>query len=324
VRRDVLFDLADAVAREDGAAAFALAGDAVESGYDLRLVVRELGRLARDILVVNIDPSRLTDPELAAEAERDRLKGLASTFSAEDLMRAFEVLTKAEYDILDAAGGLGKGLPSPASRTPGASASAGQVTSPPARHAVASSAPAAPASAPAEPSRNVAAPRPPSAMAATVQAVEARQETARSAAPAGGDRIPDAPRVSAGELKDAFLDEVRKSKKYFHGTVVAQAQRIDIDGDRIVFTFAPHQGALRVQLEQAHAWLDPLASRLSGRRMTVVSAEGTAAAAKPGTPAPAAPEKDRQSDLRQQALADSKVQTMLDVFGAEIKDVEEM
>jgi DNA polymerase-3 subunit gamma/tau len=353
VRRDVLFDLADAVAREDGAAAFALAGDAVESGYDLRLVVRELGRLARDILVVNIDPSRLTDPELAAEAERDRLKGLASTFSAEDLMRAFEVLTKAEYDIrgaaypryhlemallrwihlrrlvpiseiIDAAGGLGKGLPSPASRTPGASASAGQVTSPPARHAVASSAPAAPASAPAEPSRNVAAPRPPSAMAATVQAVEARQETARSAAPAGGDRIPDAPRVSAGELKDAFLDEVRKSKKYFHGTVVAQAQRIDIDGDRIVFTFAPHQGALRVQLEQAHAWLDPLASRLSGRRMTVVSAEGTAAAAKPGTPAPAAPEKDRQSDLRQQALADSKVQTMLDVFGAEIKDVEEM
>jgi DNA polymerase-3 subunit gamma/tau len=353
VRRDLLFDLADAIAREDGAAAFALAGDAVESGYDLRLVVRELGRLARDILVVNIDPSRLTDPELAAEAERDRLKALASTFSAEDLMRAFEVLTKAEYDIrgaaypryhlemallrwihlrrlvpiselIDAAGGLGKGLPLPASRPPGAPASAGQLTSPPVRRAVPPSAPAAPASAPAEPPRNVAAPRPPSAMAATVQAVEARQETARAAAPAGGDRIADAPRVSAGELKDALLDEVRKSKKYFYGTVVAQAQRIDIQGDRIVFTFAPHQGTLRGQLDQAHAWLDPLVSRLSGRRMTVVSAEGTAAGAKPGTPAPAAAEKDRQSDLRQQALADSKVQTMLDVFSAEIKDVEEM
>jgi sRNA-binding protein len=161
-------------------------------------------------------------------------------------------------------------------------------------------------------------------MAATVEAVEARQETARSAASAAGDRIADAPRVSAGELKDALLDEVRKSRKYFYGTVVAQAQRIDIEGDRIVFTFAPHQGTLRVQLDQAHAWLDPLVSRLSGRRMTVVSAEGTAAEAKPGTPAPAASEKDRQSDLRQQALADSKVQTMLDVFGAEIKDVEEM
>jgi hypothetical protein len=33
--------------------------------------------------------------------------------------------------------------------------------------------------------------------------------------------------------------------------------------------------------------------------------------------------KDRQQDLRQQALADSGVQAMLDVFAAEIKDVEE-
>ena len=36
VRRDLLFDIADAVAREDGARAFELAGQAVESGYDLR------------------------------------------------------------------------------------------------------------------------------------------------------------------------------------------------------------------------------------------------------------------------------------------------
>ena len=74
VRRDLLFDIAEAVAREDGAAAFALAGQAVESGYDLRLVVRELARLTRDILVVNVDPSRVNDPELAAESERERLK----------------------------------------------------------------------------------------------------------------------------------------------------------------------------------------------------------------------------------------------------------
>ena len=103
VRRDLLFDLADAVAREDGAVAFELAGQAVESGYDLRLVVRELARLTRDILVVLIDPSRVTDPELAAETERERLTALASAFSAEDLMRAFEVLTKAEVDIRAAA-----------------------------------------------------------------------------------------------------------------------------------------------------------------------------------------------------------------------------
>jgi len=47
VRRDLLIDMADAVAREDGATTFALAAQAVESGYDLRLVIRELARLTR-------------------------------------------------------------------------------------------------------------------------------------------------------------------------------------------------------------------------------------------------------------------------------------
>jgi ribosomal protein L12E/L44/L45/RPP1/RPP2 len=84
-----------------------------------------------------------------------------------------------------------------------------------------------------------------------------------------------------------------------------------------------------VQLDQTKVWLDALASRLAGRKMTVVSAEGApatspvrAGAAPAAAADPAA--KDRQSDLRQQALADSGVQAMLDVFAAEIKDIEEM
>ena len=52
VRRDLLLDIADAVAREDGAAVFDLAARAVESGYDLRLVIRELARLTRDLLIL--------------------------------------------------------------------------------------------------------------------------------------------------------------------------------------------------------------------------------------------------------------------------------
>jgi hypothetical protein len=76
---------------------------------------------------------------------------------------------------------------------------------------------------------------------------------------------------------------------------------------------------------ETRIWLDALATQLSGRKMTVTSAEGTGPAAKAGAAEPAGgtPDKDRQSDLRQQALADSGVQAMLDVFAAEIKDVEE-
>lgn len=340
VRRDLLFEIVEAVAAEDGARAFDLAGRAVESGYDLRLVIRELARLTRDVLVVHIDPPRVTDPELASEGERERLKDLASKFSAEDLMRSFDLLTKAETDIRGSAypryhlemailrwihlrklvpiSDLIQGLESPAPRSPSMSGAAAVSRS----GQPSASRSAAPPSGP--PPRVSPPPKAPSVTAATVKAIEAR-DTRVDTTPSNGDATPDVRQVPAADVKDAFLNEVRKSKKYFYGTVVAQAQRIDIAGDRIVFTFAPQHRPLRDQLDQMRAWLDPLATQLSGRKMTVASAEGTATPAKGASGASAAQPapKDRQSDLRQQALADSGVQAMLDVFAAEIKDVEE-
>ena len=41
----------------------------------------------------------MSDPEIAADAERQALLDLSRRFSREDLMRAFDVLTKAEYEI---------------------------------------------------------------------------------------------------------------------------------------------------------------------------------------------------------------------------------
>jgi len=315
VRRDLLLDIADAVAREDGAAVFDLAASAIESGYDLRLVIRELARLTRDLLVIGVDSSRASDPEIAADGERDRLLALAAQFSAEDVMRAFDVLTKAEYDIRastqpryhlemallrwihlrklvplsDLIQGLDKGTTAAAPR------------------------PAVPrASATAAPRASVTA--------ATVRAVEARKEQARadSASSPGAAAAAHPP-----ALKDAFLDEVRRTKKFFYGTVIAQAHRIEVEPDRIVITFAPQHKALRAQLEQTRAALEDLATKLAGRRMAVIGVEGAAAAAaSPRAAQPATP--DRQAELRQQALADSGVQAMLDVFAAEIKDIEEM
>jgi hypothetical protein len=52
-----------------------------------------------------------------------------------------------------------------------------------------------------------------------------------------------------------------------------------------------------------------------GQRLMFIRASGT-----PGAPPPA----DRQAELRKQAMSDTGVQAMLDVFAAEIKDVEEM
>src|SRR5258706_3516087 len=99
VGRDLLLDTLQAVADEDAPKSFELAARAVEMGYDLRAVCRELSRMVRDVLVLAVDPSRIDDPEIAGEGERDRLTALVGRFSREDLLRAFDLLTRAEQDI---------------------------------------------------------------------------------------------------------------------------------------------------------------------------------------------------------------------------------
>ena len=346
VRRELLLDMAEAVAREDGAAAFRLAERAVESGYDLRNVLRELGRLARDLLVVSIDKSRLSDPEIAGEGEQERLAAVAAQFSAEDLLRAFDVLTKGEFDIRtsmqprfhlemtllrwihlrrlvplsDLIPALESGAPPPRAQAAG-------------RPAVSA---ATRPSLPPPPSRTVTAGSRPSIPAAVAPPPAARVEPARKpqspTRPSGPRPVETAAALPAVEpvpmdrFKDAFLEEVRKAKKFFYGTVIAQAQRIEVEGDTVVVTFGPQHRALKSQLEQTRPLLETIATQLSGRRMSVTAADGTAPASTPAPASPgqpAAPGNDPKAALREKAMADPSVQVMLDVFAAEIKDVEE-
>src|SRR5688572_16141816 len=305
VGRDLVLDVVTAVADETPAAAFELTGRAVELGYDLRLVIRELSRVVRDLLVLSVDPSRIDDPEIASESERERLKGLVSRFSREDLLRAFDVLTKAESDIRGASqpryhlemallrwihlrklvpltellGGVRKLPPSPL-------ASAGQGASDP-----------APA---VEPFARKAAP--------LVPPVERRAPVPKPEA-----KSPEP--VGTGEgARDAFLLEIRKSKAAFYNTVVAQAQKIEFGPERVTFSFLPAHRMLREQLDANRQWLEPIASAVAGKRMTV----GAAQVEETREPviAVAAASQARPPDLKTTAMADSAVQAMLDVFPA--------
>ena len=122
-------------------------------------------------------------------------------------------------------------------------------------------------------------------------------------------------------LKDALLAEIRKSKNVFYNTVVAQAQKIETAVDRVTFTFSPSQRTLRDSVEQNRGWLESLGQQVTGRRIAVAGV----IAGPPDAVAPAAAAAaDKKSALRQQALADAGVQTMLEIFPAEIRDVEEM
>ena len=372
VGRDLLLDTLQAVADEDAPASFALVARAVEMGYDLRAVCRELSRVVRDLLVLSVDPSRLSDPAIAGEGERERLTALVARFSREDLLRAFDLLTHAEADIRAAAQPryhlemallrwmhLRKLMPiedliakagsaAPALRPVDPSTSSGspraqsrgeslrvapsQVEGRPAQGMAGSSrderAPLRPVSAPPAPrSTNAARPEP----------VEGRTPGTPVTRIAAAPVVPSAPvappaPVAGGEgnFKDALLAQIKNGKSVFYNMVVAQAQKIEVAGDRVTFTFSPNQRALRDTFEQQRAWLESIAQQVAGRRITAACVLATASSVEGGQASAgdgkSADQKsaDKKSALREQALADAGVQTMLEVFPAEIRDVEEM
>ena len=358
VGRDLLLETLEAVANEDAPASFALAARAVEMGYDLRALCSELSRVVRDVLVVSVDASRINDPEIAGEGERDRVKALAGRFSREDLLRAFDLLTKAEQEIKTAAQPryalemallrwiylrklmpiedliAGVGAPEkPSVRAPLPPARQAAVPAPaariPAPASVGRPAPPGPAAAAPGSSRSVPdrpAPSLTEAAARAVANVAATPEPKGTSVVSGSSRTPP---VQEGNFKDTLIAEIKKSKTVFYNMVVAQAQKIEVAGDRVVFSFAPAQRALKDQFEQQKAWLESIAQSIAGRKITMASAqvESGAAPSDPGAPDPAAADRksaEKKSALREQALADRGVQTMLEVFPAEIRDVEEM
>ena len=401
IGRDPVLDAVAAVAEEDAAAVFELAGRFVEAGYDLRLVCRELSRAVRDLLVLSIDPSRADDPEIAGEGEGDRLVDLAQRFSREDLLRAFDALTRAEADIRSAAQPRyhlemallrwmhlrklvpltdllqGRGVAAPARSTPVSpprkprpapaprSASMPPVGS--RRSAPGDSAPAAgnrqsapgdsvPAGASRRSAPGDSAPAGGSRQSApgdSAPAGDSRQSAPDDSAPAGagrqsapGDSAPAAAVTADPDEKGALLAEARRVSKLFHALVVVPARRIDLEGDRLVFTFPPDRRTAADRLQEKREWLETLSARVVGRRLTVeavqeagepkqprgasdaggarAGAAGGAGAAAAVAPAPGdGPAADgAAAGLRERALGDPVVKAVLELFPAEITEVE--
>ena len=347
VGRDLLLDTLQAVADEDAPASFGLAARAVEMGYDLRAVCRELSRMVRDVLVLSVDPSRISDPEIAGEGERDRLKALAGRFSREDLLRAFDLLTRAEQDIRSAAqpryhlemallrwihlrklvsiedliAGAGS---APAARP---AAARGAEPFPPARQA-------APAPRPAPPGPvGRPAPAAPAPLSLAAQAARAAANVAAVPEPKGAPVVPEPHKGAvvsgfsrtegtASSAKDAFVARVRGEKPLAYNSVLAQAKRIDERGDRFVLTFAPSQ-KIEPAFEKYRGLFDQVATQVAGRKMSVIADSSGSEVDEPDRKNEVR-DAERKAALKEKALADVGVQTMLEVFPGDIGDVEEM
>ena len=359
IGREPVLDAVAAVADEDGAAVFDLVGRFVEAGYDLRLVCRELSRAIRDLLVLSIDSSRAADPEIAGEGERDRLVQLAQRFSREDLMRAFDAIARAEAEIRSAAqpryhlemallrwmhlrklvplADLLQGRGSPA-RTMGGAVSpprgsprepAPRPTPSPSGEREREPAPS-PTPSPSGERERGAAPRPTPSPSRDPQATAGQSGS-----------IPAPSNAPAPDVKEALLKEIKQSNKVFHGMVVAPARRIDLEGDRLIFTFPADRRTAATQLKKKREWVEALASQIVGRRLTVEAvqaqegqklpreapgageSEAGAAAAEPGDGD--GPAGDGAADgLRARALGDPLVKAIQELFPAEITDIESM
>ena len=352
VGRDLVFDMLEAVAAEDAPAAFALVDTAIERGYDLRLLCRELARASRDLLVVSVDGARLKDPDIAGDGERERIGAIGPRFSREDLLRMFDGFTKAEYDVrtsdvprfqLEMAllrlMHLRKLLPLTELLEGGAR---GGFT------------PAARPATPAAPSRTALPPRPagnaPTARPAAPAAMPARPATA-AGPPAGAARpAPSAsaaaasapPRAASSDAplpdgaREQFLAGIKAGKVFFYNAVVAQAYTIEVTPAAITFSFLPKQKVPRQQCEDNKAWLEGLGEQIFGRFLPVRIAlvDGDAPPPEASNAVPAATtarptvrgpvESPGDESLRSEAMANPMVQSMLEIFPVDKVKIEEM
>ena len=153
---------------------------------------------------------------------------------------------------------------------------------------------------------------------------------------------------------------LRQEHKAFHGMVVAAARRIELRDDRLIFTFPAARRAAAAQLKAKRAWIEGLARRIVGRGLTVeaVQEQETAEPGRSGAPAgsqdtpaggdsapgaaagdraasggvPGAASRDQAAagpgpdgpmdEMRGRALGDPMVKAMLELFPAEITDIE--
>ena len=110
--------------------------------------------------------------------------------------------------------------------------------------------------------------------------------------------------------------------------MVASAYRIDASPSGVSFVFLANQKNAKAQCEEQKAWLQSLAEKVAGKPVpvSVVVAEGSASArehsGEPRREEPAA-QKSSPEALKAEAMANSTVQAVLEIFPVEKTTIEE-
>lgn len=134
--------------------------------------------------------------------------------------------------------------------------------------------------------------------------------------------IPGAGSLQGDALRDGFLAEVKRTAtKLVYNTLIVPARRVEVGDGLVTFVFNTRPAIMQTQFEQQRPTLETIATTLAGRPMRVTTVEERDAAPAANKSAAANGPQDR---LKESVMKEPAVQAMLDVFPAEIKDVEEM
>ena len=295
--------------------------------------------------------ARLGSGRRRGRAIGDRLLALVDRWSREDLLRGFDLLTRAEQEIRElrsAALQHGDGAAAPdapaqagaahraAGRCGGRSLSSGAMDRavpcahgrrtavvPQVAHAgrAADRAPPPRASAPMPRPASTPAWRPAPRSGSAI-----RGSTA--APPRSCRRLPTPTSAPTGPYRDAFIAELKSAKPTFYNLVVAQAFSIDANASGVTFAFQPNQKVPKSQCEDNRAWVQSIVEKVIGAEAAGAHRLHRCARARrrrrteagrrrPGEPVAAAAN-------RAAALEHDTVQHLLEVFPVEKTTVQEI
>ena len=264
--------------------------------------------------ILSVDPKRASDPDVAGDAERERLLAMAGRWSREDLLRAFDLLTKAEQEIrvsdqprynlemallrlmhlrklVPLAEMLGLASQAPRAQVPAV--------------------------------RTV--PSVPKVQVPKAQALSGTNTVGTAGTgtnPLGTPGTVGTPGTDS-DLKDRLLGEIKSAKSTFYNLVVAQAYRIEVSPSGINFVFQANQKNAKQQADDQRAWVQQLAEKLAGKPVPVTITL-TESAAHPAAPSAVVAPRASTEDTTAQAMANATVQAVLEIFPVEKTTVEEI
>jgi DNA polymerase III subunit gamma/tau len=317
IDRELLFAASRAIADSDGAGLLELVEKLSDYGADYRNFTRELLLHFREILLVKLAPSG--SPLLAPIGPEDaeRLRPLASLYSEEDVLRAFEVLSRAEWDLRSAQDprvtlefallklGQARRL-APFSeliaRVERLLPASGASPAPPKRTAPEAGRPA-PTAAPRDARPKVASIDAAAGPVATPVMSPATSPPAVSPPPDEADGLV-ASILALAQARPSLAQPLRGATARLDGNVLV----LQVPPDFSMFA-ASHLD------EYAE-----LAAKAVGRKVTVKVSEGSPAALAAEEPSPAEVKRER---LMKEAAREPAVQEALDLFNGKVVDVRE-